>query len=378
MVRYKHIIKVIGNYVEKCFTIAQMKEKLSKLSHEEKLQLFKEKGLLNPGEEELYNELYKWYYYYMMGGLEEEIKLPEKERPYSQYNYKTWEERLQKFKDEIIEWEKEQEETGKDHSQMISITEELIQRYYDEREQREQELFQFERRIVDTDWKRTRQEPPITNDRHYEIDTQLGNDVKGRLGNELGVIEQRQINAQKEVKFLKKELNSLYEQYGAGAYILNSKIYKGPYWDNVLNSVPIEKRDKFIKGWEKIDTNIHNAMQKSPGLVQDTTLYHGGTFDVTKMIGDIIEFKGYTSTSFQEPVANYFSTSMSGSARHQAEEYTYKILAKKGAKGICGNDKTQGTLSEYFWQHEYLLDKGFKGKIADIDYENHIVTIVQE
>ena len=95
MVRYKHIIRAIGNYVEKCFTIAQMKEKLQKLSHQEKLQLFKEKGLLNPGEEELYKELYKWYYYYMMGGLEEEIKLPEKERPYSQYDYKTWEERLQ-------------------------------------------------------------------------------------------------------------------------------------------------------------------------------------------------------------------------------------------------------------------------------------------
>ena len=57
MVRYKHIIKAMIEYVEKCFTIAQMKEKLSKLSHQEKLQLFKEKGLLNPGEEELYNEI---------------------------------------------------------------------------------------------------------------------------------------------------------------------------------------------------------------------------------------------------------------------------------------------------------------------------------
>ena len=123
--------------------------------------------------------------------------------------------------------------------------------------------------------------------------------------------------------------------------------------------------------------NISNAIARSDGLLQDTVLFHGGKFDLSKMVGDEITLKGYTSCSFQENVAKHSIKQQDGVFKEELM-YTYRILAPKGTKGICANDDSQGTLSRFTFENEYLLDKGFTGKVVDIDYDKQVVTIMAE
>ena len=98
-------------------------------------------------------------------------------------------------------------------------------------------------------------------------------------------------------------------------------------------------------------------------------LYHGGKFDVNKVVGDHVKFKGYTSTSFQKSAASDFANFDGLDVK-----YTYKILLPAGSKGVCANDKNHD-MTNFWHEHEYLLDKGLEGNIVDIDVKNHIVTL---
>ena len=110
-------------------------------------------------------------------------------------------------------------------------------------------------------------------------------------------------------------------------------------------------------------------------MLQDTTVYHGGKFDVSKIVGDKVKFKGFTSASFQMNVAE---DSPSRMFTDRGKFYVYKILLPKGSKGLCANDKSHGgSLTMVTGEQELLLDKGFEGSVVDIDYKNHIVTVLK-
>ncbi len=342
MVEYKTIIKVIENYVVKCPTIAEMKSKLSAMSHSEKYKELEEKGLLNGGELK--------YYEYNYRVLNAQTK---------------WlNEHLQEL-DDIENGRVDGYSASEKHKQFV-IDE--IEREREYIEESERNMFNYERRLLDGTKPREPQEA------HYLLslysrEDQLYGDVRE---NQIGELEQRQIDHQKKTLDLtEEEVDALTDYYGNSGKEWNSYIHNGARWKYNDKSVQRRLKPKYEKSME----HLSNAINKSDGLVRNTMLFHGGQFDISKIVGDTITLKGYTSCSFQSNVADYSIKEQEGVDELM---YTYKLLLPRGTKGICANDNSHGKLSRFPFENEFLLDKGFTGKIVDINYENQTVTIVAE
>ena len=181
--------------------------------------------------------------------------------------------------------------------------------------------------------------------------------------------EEKQINAQKEVEFTEQEQESLQSYFGSGYKELNEKLYKGEKLSDEENP----KGVLFGGGSQSLaekSRNLSNAIRRT-SLEENTIVYHGGGhFNPSSVVGDTINFKGFTSCSYERIVAKVFNPN-SG--------YIYKIALPSGTHGFCANAPVgddELILTNHYSEHELLLDKGFKGRIADIDYENHEVTII--
>ncbi len=331
MVKYKYILKVIEDYTVKCPTIAEMKSMLGNMTQAEKNQQFDEQGLLNKGEKKWYTQINK-----MIKGLTPQREEMERNLQYA---------------------------IDKDIGYMIEGCKSNL-RYYDNEEERLNNLaFQFERRLIEG-YNPKRNEPRVVDESKYSLEKQIQTNSI-----DIGTLEQAQIEAQESIEFTDDELGSLQFYYGSGAYDLNSKLNNGRTWKVFAE----DDLDVVKKQLNVADRNIHKAIGKTGGLLQDTIVFHGGKFDVTKMVGDKVKFKGYVSTSFQQIVAQ---NSMNSSPDNKPLQYQYKILLPKGTKGLCANDRSQGKLTNVTMEHEYLLDKGMEFDIVDIDYGNQIVTVV--
>ncbi len=326
MVKYKTILQIMEDYVVKCPTIAEMHSQLANMTQEEKEDAFFDESLLNMGEAEVYLALLK----------------------------------KKDFCEREIEYYENLLESGDNDE---SFNKDMVEHFKGNVKDIEEKLFQFERRIIEG-YKKESLEPPKVDISNFKEDVQitdLDNDT-------IKPLEQAQIDSQEKIDLTEDEVDSLRYYLGDGARITNSRLNNGHKWNNLTDE---QKKEKGKRSKEA-EKDISNAIKKSEGLKQDTVLYHGGEFDVTKMVGDKVKFKGYTSASFQQGVSDQFQNY---STVPKENYYTFKILAKKGTKGICANDRSRGKLSSNYDEHEYLLDKGLEGDIVDIDYENHIVTL---
>lgn len=309
MVKFKHIIRAMEIDIEKCFSIAQIKEKLKGLTLDEQFQQLKDKGLLNPLEIDEYE--------YELG----RIKHFEEQRG-----------KVDKDKEELLE-------------QIISE----IQAEVDET------LFYYNRRLVNG----LKYNPvPEIDENQYAIDDQYGDLSILKLDLSKGKLEKAQIKLQEEKMNLKDE-----EKWSIGDYFsgdmteINREINHGEY----LNKLEYEDRET-MKTMDK-------AISKSPGLIQDTILYHGGElFDIHLKPGDHSKLKGYTSTSFQKFMGQHFQSAYDN-------DFLYVIHAPKGTKGICGNEK-QFEAYSFHDEHEYLLPRNAGFTVKDIDYENKVIEII--
>ncbi len=317
MVRYENILKVIDNYLVKCPTIAEMRTRLNNMSQDEKWE--KIDSLLNEGERKYYNQLLDWMKYYE--------------------NY--------------------------DESQNTEFTNRANRKTYGEKKEK---IFQVERKIFGGYPKVN--EPLDVDVSRFKEDVQQFQMVDGEEVemDEFGNMEQVQINAQSKVKFTDDEIDSMQYYYDMGAFELNSYLWNPKGWT-------ANTQEKFKAKLNKADRNLHNAIEKAKGLKQDTVVFRGARFDVSKTVGDSIKFKGYTSASFQKYPAELYSDVDSVESSLM---YKYRILLPKGTKGLCGNGKIDGeNLSPWNDDHEYLLDKGSEFNIVDIDYDNQVVTIIK-
>ena len=315
------INEIITNTVNKCKPLKQVRSELSKMPQAEKTTRLKE--LLNPAELEHYDNL-----------LHKQTNLQELIREHENLN-----------KDEYPH----------------GMVESLLKQFRRSLEINEDARFQYERRIIQGNKKKDNNEAPTVDMGKYA--TEMENYVS------YGEIEQEMIDKQSQVTFTSDNINSLTSYFSDGFALLNSRLNNGKQWNNLSKSEK-DYKNKKLNAFEK---NLSDAISKTDGLVNPTRLYHFGKFDVSLTEGDHIQFKGYTSTSFQKHVA----TDWGETYRGQDVNYTYELLCDKGTKGVCANDsKIELTHMEY--EHEYLLDKGTEGTILNVDVENHIVTVLVE
>ena len=158
--------------------------------------------------------------------------------------------------------------------------------------------------------------------------------------------EAREVNAQKNVEFTNKEKNSLENYLVMGYSALNRNLWNG------------EK----LEGWvEDFDNDLSSAMKKHK-MTENTILYNGGRVQSDLKIGDKIDFKGYTSTSYDIDVATAFQNGC-----------LYKFLAPKGTPCVNMNGLFSDT--EFEVEHECLLNKNLKGTI--VGFETYRVDDIQ-
>ncbi len=327
MVRYNDIIKVIEDYVAKCYTLAQMKERLSLIPQDEKDSLLK--NLMNDGEKQWYNRL----------------------RDNVQWNIRKIEDMTERMK----------EDTGKQKE----LDAQFIEEYKDTNASLQELMFQFERRIIEGNNKK-HNTPPKFNIDDFKMENQFLDDHTD------GAVEDRQVDYQKSTDWTDEDISELRHYFGSGSRSLNSYLNNGRHW----NKFSDEEKAHLEGELKERSKNLSKTLRKTKGLVEPTVVFHGGRFDITKEVGDKIKFKGFTSTSFREGIAEGFGEGSVPMPLH----YTYKLLLPKGTKGFCGHDSSypnsRGEPLGYGFEHEYLLDKGFEGDIVDIDYDKHIVTVL--
>ena len=324
MVKYKTILNVI----EKCLSKKRILEKLSEIDDVDKHLMLK--PLTNPGELEEYDKL--------------------------KFTHALTLSRLDSLKDDL-----------KNGYLPENIANEAISEMKRKSENEEKRIYYYEKRIYDTKFK-LREPKKIDYDlTNFKEDPQITDNDELFEDTSIGPVERGIIEQQENIVFTDKQLSSIHSYYGSGSRILNSKLYDGESWNRLSEN----DKERMGPSIDKRSRNLTLAINSTEGIKDNIIVYHGGPFDPTKIPGDHIKLKGFTSCSFQKKQGESFGGI-----------WCYKICLPTGSKGLCGNavaTDSKGktiSLSSHTDEHELLLNKDFGCNILDVDYENHIVTVI--
>ena len=216
----------------------------------------------------------------------------------------------------------------------------------------------------------------------FDIDDFISEEYDENNLTDIGVLEQAQIRNQQDNNLLMdtNHADAFIYYFGSGYTDITGELMpntfrkknnindKEGYWNSLG-----EETQRFYheqnKGTIKL---MDESINKSDGLLQPTVLWHGTMntqiVNANTRLGDRINLKGYISTSFQTNVNEIYSQGR--------DAYVVKFLAPTGTKGLCANDESMGSLTNYPNEHEYLLGRGNKGTVVDIDYDNGVVTVL--
>jgi hypothetical protein len=175
-------------------------------------------------------------------------------------------------------------------------------------------------------------------------------------------LEDHQIIETKKVldTFSDDEWNSLRVYFNEGSQYINGKLYDTSFFNELL------KNNEVTGDYDKLISNMDNALDKTNGLLQDTRLYTAIPFDIHLNVGDTFNWDGFTSLSYQEYVAKRFLNKEYGHKR-----YLVQVLTPKGKKGFPANTKG---LSKYYPEHEYLIGAS-KGRVVGYTEDSVIVIL---
>lgn len=298
-------------------TVAEMREMLSNVPHEDQFTELKEKNLLNPLEVDDYQTNLNRY-----NNIQDNLNNP-----------KTVE--LLK-KNDMYDREVEEFELAKEN------------------------LFKYGRRLIEG---LHYNDVPTVDMDNFVQDTQYKR-IKDLLENQ-GNLESQQVEQQKGVftkdNVTESEKHSMDWYFCGDLNNLNKYIYG---FTNIMGKHYNKKLDDEQKRNIK---DIDNLMNRSPPLVQDTLLYRIGHWDIHLKPGDHGKWKGYTSTTYQEKVTDAYKEDHNDAMK-------MVILAPKGTKGITGYNPPifQNDIGE----HEYTLPRNTKYTVLDVDYDTMTATII--
>jgi len=175
---------------------------------------------------------------------------------------------------------------------------------------------------------------------------------------------------QDPVNYTEKELYSLYDYQGNKSADIN-KLMNDPKsrekWDE--NDKVLNKNiDEEIK-------SIKSAIDKSPGLPENTILYTGQSLPTNlrhiknpkDLVGKKINFKHFVSASFDERVGKQFS--------NRDGRYLFEIEGKKGLEGVALTEKWRGKkVRRGAGEEEFILKPEMDFEIVDyIESENKFI-----
>ena len=117
---------------------------------------------------------------------------------------------------------------------------------------------------------------------------------------------------------------------------------------------------------------IMDYIKNSIGLQTDAVIFRGGHWDIGTRVGDMGETPTLTSTSFSHESA--IEIGINQSTEEQIDRrYDITVYAPKGTKGAMVNAPS---LSSNFPEHEYLLNKGQKYIVLDVNDDAKTASIL--
>jgi hypothetical protein len=226
------------------------------------------------------------------------------------------------------------------------------------------QLFQYDKRIYrGYDFDKNKDNVPSYNLNDYKEESPHDSQDDTILP-----LEERQISIQEPLS--NHQEICLMSYFGNDDYKnINGELMDNDYWNSLD-----ETEQYYAHATNKhIRNGVDSAIRNSKGLLENMVLYHGtgdsGLISIHARIGDHLTFKPYISTSFNKNVGE----------NYKGDSFLVKFLVPKGTKGICANDtKFSNHLTDYVNEHEYLLGRGNKGTIVDIDYGSMMVTVLLE
>ena len=194
-------------------------------------------------------------------------------------------------------------------------------------------------------------------------------------------LEQSQLDYQEKHMFIDgkhiledDECNALRSYFGKKSGQINSELSPKKYKMGLWEQLPSNIKKDYHENNNVLIPLISKSISKSPGLEVDTVLYHGvqdsHLVDIHSRIGDNVRLNSFISTSYDKNIGMNYGEDIGNSKRLYV-----KFLTPKKTNGICANDNNV-QLTDWKGEHEYLLDKGNKGTIVDIDYNTGEVTVL--
>ncbi|WP_407420685.1 phage minor head protein [Methanobrevibacter sp.] len=217
-------------------------------------------------------------------------------------------------------------------------------------------IFQYEKKIFRHDTN-----IPEIDETKFILDNQ---EVGGSYSIEDTILEKKQIKYQENTLWTNRERDTIDAYGGTTHKRMNGYIRQDDYWEEIMSVMSEKEREFCMENTKKLNKNLDSALEKSPGLIQDTILYRADDcFDVTLAVGDYGNFSGFPSTSFQERGADQFL---------DEGRYKVKILAPKGTKGIAMNGKHGWNAKTS--EHEFLLQTNQKYIVLDVNHDPKVRT----
>ena len=224
-----------------------------------------------------------------------------------------------------------------------------------------EEIFDYERQIFDNITKKRRENLLEHCEDFNTSDYKEDYDV-GYPSNRRGDIEQQQEQIQEQRGYPEglKEAVNLYWTNGFFAEMQDVAE------DGEFDKYPVPQAyEQDIK--DSVNT-MQDYIDNSEGLEYDTVLYRGGHWDEGTKVGDVKTTPVMNSASFSERTAYTVGIADQG----KMDGYLIKIYAPKGTKGLMVNAPS---LASDFPEHEYLLGKGQKYIVLDVDDAERTATI---
>lgn len=164
----------------------------------------------------------------------------------------------------------------------------------------------------------------------------------------------KQGELQKQVNYTLDETLAV-EDYGKFGYEnINGKLYDTKKYKDELTHE--ENPVEFEEDIDKKIRNIDSAIEKSPGLTQNTIFFRSGHWNKGLKKGDVSSFgNGYVSTSYKKETTEMFKYD---------ERYDIEIYADKGAKGLS----LDGSMFDCMdGEKEFLLKRNQKFEVIEVD-----------
>lgn len=224
----------------------------------------------------------------------------------------------------------------------------------------EDEIFDYERQIFDVLNKTQRnnllQYCTDFDDYSYnqDIDDVYPNDFKND-------IELAQDDLQEDIGYSYEIIDAITSGWCGGGFDIINKY--------IMNK-GTSKESNVPSHYKEYGDNIMEYIENSEGLIKDTVLFRSGHWDIGSKVGDVKEIPCLNSLTYWKSCADYMG--QQSQKNLGKNPYNITVYAPKGTKGINCNAPS---LSEYP-EHEYLINKGQKYIVLNVDDNNKTASIL--